>query len=362
MNRKDCDNSMKPRRRWNVMHAAVFASLICAGNAWGGSISLWREAVVTGDSVKVSDVCQLQGFSGETAKTYGDIIVTDSPIPGGSVIVSIDQLRGALRGDNVNLATVILRGATSCDVSRPERIAAKEKVEVETKTVRTGGAVRTLRNVIEEYLADEFAQEGGTARVQFGRASDSLLDLRERDYEFEITRTSGKKLGLIGLEVAVLADGEEVQSVPVMANVSFTKTVVVAARSVNSGAIISDEDVKAVQRSFTRLDEVGMSDLNAAIGQRAKRYIPFGKMIMNRDLETVPLVKRGQVVEVHSGSGGVVVVTAAKSLSDGAYGDVIELRTNDRGPEKFNAVVTGTGQATVLIGQVGINGLAMAGN
>ena len=84
-------------------------------------------------------------------------------------------------------------------------------------------------------------------------------------------------------------------------------------------------------------------------------------MLMNRDMESVPLVKRGQVVEVHSGSGGVVVVTAAKSLSDGAYGDVIELRTNDRGPKKFNAMVIGAGRATVLNGQMGIDGLAMAG-
>ena len=165
-----------------------------------------------GDSVKVSDLCQLRGFSSELVETYGSIVVTDSPVPGGSVIVTIDQLRDALRRDNVNLAMVILRGATSCDVSRPEKIATKEEVKVGAKTIRTADAARTLRNVIEEYLADEFAEEGGSIRVGFGRASDSLLDLRERDYEFEIQRTSGRKLGLIGLDVTVLANGEKIQS------------------------------------------------------------------------------------------------------------------------------------------------------
>jgi flagella basal body P-ring formation protein FlgA len=77
---------------------------------------------------------------------------------------------------------------------------------------------------------------------------------------------------------------------------------------------------------------------------------------MPRDLEPVPLVKRGQIVDVHSKVGGVAIVTAAKALSEGAYGDVVELRTGDRGRERFSATVTGPGHVTV---RGGVNVLAM---
>ena len=88
----------------------------------------------------------------------------------------------------------------------------------------------------------------------------------------------------------------------------------------------------------------GYGDVDAVVGQRAKRFISRGQVVEGGDLEPVPLVKRGQLVEVHSRVGGVVVVSAAKALEAGAYGDVVALRTSERGPSQFSAVVTGAGR------------------
>ena len=56
---------------------------------------------------------------------------------------------------------------------------------------------------------------------------------------------------------------------------------------------------------------------------------------------------RGQTVDVHTVVGGVKIVTAAKAMESGAYGDVIELRSHDGKRTTITAVVTGARRVEV---------------
>jgi flagella basal body P-ring formation protein FlgA len=123
--------------------------------------------------------------------------------------------------------------------------------------------------------------------------------------------------------------------------VNFSRKVVVARRAVNQGAEVRPGDVHLVEMSFERFDRLGTADLARAIGQRAKRFVPPGTMIEPRNLETVPLVKRGQLVDVYSAVGGVTVVTVAKAVEPGGYGDAVELRDARRRGRPLIGVVTG---------------------
>jgi len=165
-----------------------------------------------------------------------------------------------------------------------------------------------------------------------------------------VTRRSARSLGLVSLDVAVRRAGQTVQVVPMAVTVSLTRPVVVARRAINAQAPIRAEDLHVVEMTFTQVGQAGLAEAQRAIGQRAKRFIAAGETLHLRMLEPVPLVHRGQIVEVHTLAGGVRLVTAAKAMQSGAFGDLIELRSHDGAKRRLTAVVTGPRRAEVRPG------------
>ena len=86
-----------------------------------------------------------------------------------------------------------------------------------------------------------------------------------------------------------------------------------------------------------------------------------GELIAERDLERVPLVRRGQIVEVLSRFGSVTVNTAAKVSEDGDYGELVTLHMPGR--RKVRIVGRVTGPRRVQVGEwetPGPNGTVLA--
>jgi len=340
----------------------------CAGQAQAGSIRVWPEAVVVDPVVRLSDLCDLRGFPVEAEQLISELVVTEAPPDGGSRVVHMDMIRDALSAGGVNMATVRLHGAVRCEVSRPTTPAPTPSASISDrptgnhqnsaipgpnhggnafKNARAKAGDTTLRETIVAYFHDELRRYGGTANVVFDRRNDAVLDLTDRDHSFAIRLRRGDPIGLTSLEVDVIAGADVVQTVPMVVQVTMSRHVVAARRSINQGATIRTSDVHAVSTVMTRLDGTGLEDTAMAVGQRAKRFIPVGTVLLPTMLEEVPLVKRGELVRVASSVGGVKVVTTAKAAKSGLFGEVIRVRTlNDRKNE-FDAVVVGPGQVEI---------------
>jgi flagella basal body P-ring formation protein FlgA len=262
------------------------------------------------------------------------------------------------------MAKVTLGGATRCAVTRPGVPAGAARSSDSTANRTDGGedgtaadlpegwgagsdTQHTLRQAVVDYFAAEFARYGGTPEVIFDRTSDQVLDLSGSQYEFRVRRRGGSPLGLTPLEVDVLSEGKTVQTVPLVVQVTMLRHAVSARRSINQGATVRPADVHLVAMSFTRLDKLGLEDTVMAVGQRAKRFIPGGTLLEPSMLEQVPLVQRGQLVQLVSAAGSVRVVTAAKATDDGLLGEVIRVRALDNKRIEYDATVTGVGQVRI---------------
>jgi flagella basal body P-ring formation protein FlgA len=220
-------------------------------------------------------------------------------------------------------------------------------ISVSTQAASAADQPRCLRRVIEEFFAAEEKGAAASVHVRFGRAHEDALDLCEPQFTFRIQRTSSQSLGMIGLQVTVFQDGDEVRAFPLLVEVSRVAPVVVAARSINLGAIVGAGDLRVIEQSFSRGERPSFSEPQAVIGQRARHFIAAGEPVLSRDLEAVPLVKRGQLVDVESHAGGVNIMTAAQVLADGAFGDVVGLRADDGNRRHISAVVTGPGRVRI---------------
>lgn len=342
MTRKDCDNSMR-----NAALALV-AALVAATSASGATFALWREAVIAGDDVRIGDVCRISDAGGDEASLAALPLVA-APAPGGALVLSADEVRRALRDGGVNPATIVIKGAATCAVRRPQPLVPAPAPTMPAGDTGPASAAhpRSLRQVIEAYFAAEAAGPDASVAVRFGRANEDALALSEPQFSFRIQRTSTQSLGMVALKVTVFERGDAVRELPLLVEVSRIVPVVVAAKPINLGAIVTASDLRIVEMAIARGDREGFTRSEEVIGQRARHFVAAGEPVLPRDLESVPLVKRGQLVDVQSNVGGVSIVTAAQALGDGAYGDVIGLRSDGNHRRQISAIVTGPGRVRI---------------
>lgn len=331
----------------------IAVSMIAGANQVAAqTIAVWPEAVIEGDSVTLADVARITEIEAAALTSLQSTAITAAPQPGGSTVVTIEQVRDALAQSGVNLAFATIKGASQCNVRRLQHVAATinepepNPADRNTKSSRALDR-QTLRSAVIGYFADLLASENGRIDVVFGRVDRAILELAGPRFTFRIRQTSGRSLGLVGVDVDIFDEERLVRTESIALTVSLVRKVVVADRPINRGATVEPDDVKLVERSFEQRSYPGVTDLAAVVGQRAKRFIPRAQLVANTDLEPVPLVKRGQVVEVRSTSGAVAIVSAAKALDEGAYGDVIDLRYGAGRGRSMQGVVIGPGKVTV---------------
>lgn len=380
MIRKDCEDMPRGndpcRSRLKTASLLALSVLVGGVDAYAGTVRVWPSAVVVDDVVRMGDLCELHGFDQEAAQSLSEWIVGKAPPAGGTRIIHLDMIRSALSAGGLNMAVVTLRGAARCEVTRPanlaprpeqssasespvdhqeERSASPNDLDAVPAPEKWRGNDTTLRDAILEYFNNELRRYGGTANVMFDRASEQVLDLAGPEYTFSVRRRKGSPLGLTSVEVEILAGSQIVQTVPIVVQVTMTRHVVAARRSINSGATIRPSDVHLIRTVVTRLDGTGLDDVAMAIGQRAKRFISIGAVLEPPLLEQVPLVKRGELVSIASAIGGIRVVTTAKAADTGLLGDVIRIRSlNDR-HVAYDAVVVGPGRVEVTTGRRGLD-------
>ena len=138
------------------------------------------------------------------------------------------------------------------------------------------------------------------------------------------------------------------RTIPLIVTVAMVRDVLVAHRAINQGATLKAADIERTSLTFTRADgRLGVVDADRIIGKRAKRFISPGSVIRMDQLENVPLVNRGQLVQVRSREGSIQIVTTGKAIQGGMLGETITVRALDRRRLQFEATIVGVGTVEV---------------
>lgn len=352
MRRKECVTTIRVRFAARMAILAALTAGSAPRLAVAGTIRVWPTAVVMDDAVRLVEIAEARDFDAAVQESLSTLEVGTSPEAGGSKYISIDSVRRALRDAGFNLADMRVQGASQCAISRPAEDpgrAAKKSVGAASGSARDGdkeagsdGA--TLRDAVTAFITGELQRYGGQPEVTFDRTAEQVLDLRGPDYSFAVRRRGGGLLGITSVEVDVVSGGKIVQTVPLVVQVRMNRAVLTARRAINQDARIRSEDVNVTTVTLNRLDQSGLDDAAAVIGQRAKRFIPVGMQISADMLDSVPLVRRGELVILEATVGGISVVTSAKADADGRLHEVIRVRSLEKRREEFDAVVIGAGK------------------
>ncbi|MCL2329687.1 MAG: flagellar basal body P-ring formation chaperone FlgA [Phycisphaerae bacterium] len=363
-------------------------------------LRIYPTAVVTSATVTLGDVAAL---SGDNARAAGSWVIAQAPAPGQEITIEADALQQWLIRRGVNASMWVLRGSTKCRISRPMQsgittplmaavpptsadasrnssksrtirgiattmpadliatvssgqiantVAATSAMNAGTTSASVPTSVPTpdtLEAAMYEFVGARLASLGGRPSISVSPALQGLLQLSRPTYDFHITNSDDRLLGLVSLEVAIYRDGKLEQKQLILANVSLMKSVVIASGVINRGQTIRSDDITLREQKFDRVDRIGMSDLKAVVGQRAVSNIAKDTMIVAKDLEPVMLVVRGDLVTVIAKKGNVSIRTVAKAVGPAKYGEMVELRYDSlRSKESFTAMVTGPKTAELL--------------
>lgn len=184
--------------------------------------------------------------------------------------------------------------------------------------------LEAIRQVARSFVAATEAAEGETPQVRIG-SLDPRLRLRACTDPLEAFSVSRAARGN-ALTVGVRCTRPTPWTVYVSARVVYTGPVVVAARSLSRGTVLTERDLRIVHKDVGTGSAGALRSPAEALGKRLRRPVAAGRVLTDTVLEAVPVIRRGQQVELVAGVGPLTVRMTGRALSDGAAGQRIRVR------------------------------------
>ncbi|MFN0133048.1 MAG: flagellar basal body P-ring formation chaperone FlgA [Phycisphaerales bacterium] len=299
-----------------VMTAAVLMPVLMP-NAAAGQSTIELRAAARVDPAAAVTLERVAVLNGPEAMALAGTVVLGAGAT--MTTLGVEQLREALEqaDRNVNWGRVVLRGS-SCRLVRAEPTkAAAAKVE---RAVPLAAGAETVRAGVEERLRAMAGVEAEDFRVTFapGDADFLAVTTRGRTLELRVGSVSER----LPVAVAVYEKDRVVAERTIRVLAQVRRESAMAAGAIRRGEAIENGHVAEEPRwmawgaTSARRDEV--------VGRTAKRAIAAGEAI-EADAMIQPLAaKRGEVIQVRSVSGTVVVTTKARALGPARVGEMAE--------------------------------------
>jgi len=318
--------------RWLAALAVLLGGGIVAseGVASGGAgpagpepilVSLRAESTVRGASIRLGDVADIKGPDPTLAARLRTIDIGRAPLPGLSRTLDVPYIKARLRLVQVDPEALTWDVPAAITV-----VAASQRL--------TGGdLVAAAREQVETLRAGD----AGSVSIQ-PAALPPDLTLPDGVLELKARVNPGTELtGTVPVTVEAWVDGAKVRALSVALRVVPLAEVLVAARLIPRGTVLTPEDVRADRRTLVPGVEP-FREPGTVLGQRAVRNIAPGDLIVPAALEFPPLVRRGDIVTLTVQGPGLVAVTQGEAREDGKAGQIIRVRNRSSGREVYGQV------------------------
>jgi flagellar basal body P-ring formation protein FlgA len=286
--------------------------------------TLKREAIVTGEIVRIGDLL-------ENAGVVAEVAIFRAPDLGQTGSVPARRVAEAVRPHQiVGLDT---RGIDDVLVTRASRAISVK--EIAARLIRALAAQYGLADTTD--LAIAFDHEVRTLYVEpsaHAELAPSRLNYDPRSRRFdaviELTGTAARRA-----------------PIRLMGVLTETFEAAVPLRTLAQGEIVKASDLTLTRRPKSELLTATVVTVEQAAGLIAKRALVAGKPIRQADLMKPELVTRNETVTIVFEMPGIMLTTRGKALEAGAQGDLVNV-LNVQSKRTVQATVTGPGRVTVF--------------
>lgn len=203
---------------------------------------------------------------------------------------------------------------------------------------------QAILDTAQRYAADHLEQQGYRYEVR-PLPLDRRLRLATCDVPLEAYMPPGGRIGGTST-IGVRCAGSVEWSLFVQVRARIYADVAVATRPLARGELLGAHDVRLDERDITRLPGGFLTQLSEVVGMKVRRPLGTGSVIARGAIDAPRLVRRGQIVTLIAGKGGVEIRTTGKALADGAAGERVRVR-NERSSRVVEGVVAEDGTVRV---------------
>jgi flagella basal body P-ring formation protein FlgA len=212
--------------------------------------------------------------------------------------------------------------------------------------------IEELRAKILLYAEDHFRRSYGEQKF----ARDVKLRISQLDQRLQLTRCDKNiRFELIqpahqsrNITIKTNCDAQKRWSIYVPLTLEVYDNVIVAARSLGRGTVISEADLKLSRVDTASLPIGYVVDKTRVLGMELKRATRDGSYLLLSSLESPRVVNKGDSVVLEARlSSSLTVAAKGTALDHGQVGEQIKVR-NNQSERVVDALVTGPGHVTVV--------------
>ena len=317
----------------------LFLCLTLLSAAWINSaeaayvnVTIPPENTVSGERIILGDIARIEALNAagtDLAEALGKIDLGPAPAAGEELVLRQGQLEQRLRASRLNLAEA------AWTLPRELRLTGRGQ------TV----SAEILRGALEKYLAEtEPYRSGHYSLLNVNFSALPTLPPGQAAYRFS-AQNSSNPTSLSGTFFFAV-NGQEVARVRVNAQVELSLTVLVAARALPRGHVLTDGDLSSGLVPYSQA-KGALNEPEAAVGATLKNAVAPGEPIRERNLGKSLIVRRGDVVTMIARQGDLKVTATGQARQDGALGDTISI-LNINSKKTVTGLVVGPKQVEVI--------------
>ncbi len=287
-------------------------------------VSVKEEAMVRGDKVCLGDIAAFSPPADARVAYLKGLEVASAPSPGNEVRLSrhfLDyKVRSMVGGDG----SIQLKMPVALLIRRAEQHVSEKDLE------------DIFRNYIWKHSSWSRDQ------IVFDRINTpGRVALPEGSLRWQVEeRGKSDYLGNVFLTVSFRVNDRRVRKVAVSGKISIKQDVVMAARKIHSGELISEGDLTLETACImSRKGRNVLTLKEAVVGKKAGRNIRAGQWITRVMIRDLPLVKKGKKVIIKAHSKSIQVSTLGKVLENGGAGDQVKVVNISSGKEILATVM-----------------------
>jgi flagella basal body P-ring formation protein FlgA len=183
-----------------------------------------------------------------------------------------------------------------------------------------------VHEAVREYIEANMPWPQGTMRVDF-ISPESHIPVRGKEMTLRIEPAGNADfIGDAAFIVRMSADGKFIRTETVRTRIEVMRDIVVAARTIRSGTILTGQDIRLVKKWVRRNTPDVLSSPEDAIGKRITASARPGMELSAAMLKDAPLIRKGKLVRVQFDNGSLRITTIGIPEEDGTAGNMVRIR------------------------------------
>lgn len=328
---------------------SIFACFVVQAN--GETIITLRDRVeMTKHLVRLGDVAEITSDDAETARELASLPLMPAPVAG-PIFLRKREIVDSLAARGIDSRQVTIGGVGQVCVLAARGAAepqAGRMIESEEQSEDSAAVGDGIRALISNYLKTKSA-EAGSWSVSCEVPPRHFAALASATSRPVCQGGAAPWTGRQRFEIS-FATAAGTATFFVYADVNpATTPVVVTARAMARGEVVTAADVELRDAGYAPKPgdrRVAARSIEALVGMEVRQPMPAGSMVYMDSVRPPLMVRRGDVIQVTSQSGGIRVRTTAKALADRSHGQMVEVEALAT-KERFDARVVGPGEAVI---------------